>query len=108
MSTQSTTPSKFQGMSPRYPKEVTAALKNVLRCRRDSSYHFTKEDIADLTSKTGLSPSEIAEWAHNVRRYYTSADTLEKFFERNETVSCENHHKLNHWHAVINIIILIS
>lgn len=75
-------------MSSRYSKEATAALKSVLRCRRDNNYYrFTEEDIAELTAKTGLTSTDILRWAHHVHEYYTTPETIEKFFERTETVS---------------------
>jgi len=77
---------------PRYPKETTAALKRVLMCRRDNMYRFAEEDMPELMQKTGLSRTEIVHWALDVRTYYDSPEAMEKWFQRNGTVS--NHKDL--------------
>jgi hypothetical protein len=71
---------------PRYPKEVTAALKNGLRARGDNDYHFTEDDIAELAEKTKKTREEIVQWAIDKRSYY-STEQLVKFLESDGTVS---------------------
>jgi hypothetical protein len=70
-----------------YCEEITVALKRVLRCRRDTNYRFTDEDIAALVDWTGLERAAIVRWALDVRGYYDTHEAIEKFFERNGTVS---------------------
>ncbi len=73
-------------MAP-YPKEITIALKRVLMCRRDNKYCFAEEDFPELMQKTGLSRTDIVRWAQHVRDYYNTPDDMEKFFEKDGTVS---------------------
>ncbi len=75
----------------RYSKETTAALKRVLMCRRDKGYRFNQGDMPELMEKTGLSRAEIVQWAVIVRNYYDSPEAMEKFFEKNGTVSGIQH-----------------
>ena len=75
----------------RYSKETTAALKRVLMCRRDKGYRFNEGDMPELMEKTGLSRAEIVQWAVIVRNYYDSPEAMEKYFEKNGTVSGIQH-----------------
>ena len=66
---------------PPYPPATITALKDTLRCRRDTGYHFTPEDVTALEAKTGLEPERITRWVFNVKQLYASAERLERFFE---------------------------
>ena len=82
-------------MAP-YPKEITAALKRVLMCRRDNGYRFTPEDLPALAATTGLSHTDITRWAHYVHDYYVTPARMAKFFETNGPVSAVLHRLLCH------------
>jgi hypothetical protein len=71
---------------PRYSKQITAALKRVLMCRRDKGYRFNEGDMPGLMQETGLSRVEIVRWALEVKKYYDSPEAMQKYFERNGTV----------------------
>jgi hypothetical protein len=87
-------------MAP-YPKEIRAALKRVLMCRRDTGYRFTKEDLTELAEKTGLSHTVIVRWALDVRGYYNTPETMAKFFETNGPVSSALRQRLSRSRNVV-------
>ncbi len=75
---------------PRYEKEVIAALKRVLMCRRDKGYRFNEGDLPGLIRETKLKRDEIIQWAVDKRTYYNSLVTpeaMETFLSRKDTVS---------------------
>ncbi len=72
---------------PRYSDEITTALKNVLRRRRDTGYRFIDEDILELSEMTGLDRDKILRWAQYIHDYYDTPASFTKYFENNVTVS---------------------
>lgn len=70
----------------RYPAETIAAFKRVLRARRDTQYHFTPDDATLLSEQTGVERERIFAWAHGVRRYYETDESISKYLERSDQV----------------------
>ncbi len=47
---------------------------------------WIKEDVAELEASTGLSASQIQQWAINVDKGYSTGAAKERFFSANQVI----------------------
>ena len=67
-----------QSGMPRFQEAYVRLLKHTM-LQRLPKCEFTKEDVALITSDTGLEEAQILQWATNLRARYSSLDECERF-----------------------------
>ena len=68
---------------PRFQEAYVRLLKHTM-LQRLPKCEFTKEDVALITSDTGLEEAQILQWATNLRARYSSQEEL-NIFLRDDT-----------------------
>ena len=63
---------------PRFQEAYVRLLKHTM-LQRLPKCEFTKEDVALITSDTGLEEAQILQWAANFRSRYSSLEERERF-----------------------------
>lgn len=75
-------------MPPRFPEESVACLKRTMLARQPS-FVFTAGDVESIMKETGLSKTQVQDWAENLRyrKKIKTIDEILHFLRSSEPVT---------------------